>query len=116
MEANKDAPILSRQSILMLINEYNPPPNDPLYSVLFWPSGHETLPATYIQACGLDVLRDDALIFEEILRCECNIKTKLDFYPGVPHAFNAAFPELQISRKFVDDAVTGFSWLIHFTR
>ncbi|KFY85675.1 hypothetical protein V500_08204 [Pseudogymnoascus sp. VKM F-4518 (FW-2643)] len=99
MEDNRNAAILSRQAISMLINEYNPPPKDPLFSVLFWDTDLKTFPVTYLQACGLDVLRDDALIFEKLLRQNGSVKTKLDFYPGVPHAFNAAFPELKIKQS-----------------
>jgi acetyl esterase/lipase len=87
-------------------------PENPLFSSLLWPSGHKAFPPTHFQICGLDPVRDDGLIFEEILRSECGVKTKLDFFPGVPHAFNAGFPELEISKKFVNDAVAAFGWLL----
>ncbi len=104
--------MLSRESVNMLLQAYNPAPDNPLFSSLFWPSGHKAFPPTHFQVCGLDPVRDDRFIFEEVLRTECNVRTKLDFYPGVPHAFNAGFPDLEFSKKFVNDAVAGFSWLL----
>jgi len=111
-EENKNAPMLSRESTVLLIKAYNPDPYNPLFSSLLWPTGHKAFPPTHFQICGLDPVRDDGLIFEEILRNECNMKTKLDFYAGVPHAFEGGFPELEISKKFVNDAVAGFGWLL----
>ncbi|KAN0098893.1 Alpha/Beta hydrolase fold [Hyaloscypha variabilis] len=82
-----------------------------------WRSYEENKDAPMLSRESANILKrrtiqDDGLIFEEILRSECGVKTKLDFYPGVPHAFNAGFPELEISKKFVNDAVAGFGWLL----
>ena len=61
----------------------------------------------------MDPLRDEALIYERILREEEGIKTKLDVYPGQPHGFWSLAPRMQASKKFVIDSVKGVEWLLH---
>lgn len=73
---------------------------------------HEGLPPAYFQVCGLDPLRDEALIYERILREECGITTRLDLYNGFGHYFWTNFPLLEKSRVFVEDTVRGTRWLL----
>ncbi|KAK1964368.1 alpha/beta-hydrolase [Colletotrichum sublineola] len=74
--------------------------------------GHKGLPPVYLQVAGLDPLRDEALIYERVLREEAGVATKLDIYPGLPHYFWTHFPRLEKSRKFVEDSVKGVRWLL----
>ncbi|GKT66778.1 lipase 2 [Colletotrichum tofieldiae] len=74
--------------------------------------GHKGLPPAYFQVAGLDLLRDEALIYERILREEVGVKTKLDIYPGLPHYFWTNFPRLEKSKQFVEDTVKGVRWLL----
>jgi hypothetical protein len=60
----------------------------------------------------MDPLRDDALIYEEILREECGVKTLVDLYPGLPHGFWSWWPEANFSKKLQEDCVKGMSWLL----
>jgi acetyl esterase/lipase len=64
----------------------------------------------------MDPLRDEALIYEQILREENGIKTKVDLYPGLPHGFWSWFPEANFSKKLQEDNVKGVSWLLGLTR
>jgi len=85
---NKKAPILSREAINLFLDNYIPDDEDrknQLYSSLLWKSGHADLPPSCFQICGQDPLRDEALIFEKILREEHAIPTKVYVYPGQPH-------------------------------
>ena len=60
----------------------------------------------------MDPLRDEALIYEKVLREDYGTKTKVDIYPGFPHAFWSFFPTLKASEKVVEDAVKGVQWLL----
>jgi acetyl esterase/lipase len=82
---NSEAPILSTATRDMFLGAYNPDRNSSLFVPFNHPTGHEGLPPAYFQVCGLDPLRDEALIYEEVLRTECGVKTRLDVYPGLPH-------------------------------
>ncbi|RYP48444.1 hypothetical protein DL768_005646 [Monosporascus sp. mg162] len=77
--------------------------------------GHKDLPPAYFQICGLDPLRDEGLIYERVLREEAGVKTKVDVYKGLGHYFWTNFPEMEISKTFVEDTVRGMRWLLEQT-
>jgi len=60
-----------------VLSALQPDVSSPLWSPVNASSGLEGLPPVYLQACGLDPLRDDALIYEKILNA-AGVKTKLD--------------------------------------
>lgn len=43
------------------------------------------LPPAFFQVDGLDPLRDEGLLYADILSEEYGIKTKVNVYPGLPH-------------------------------
>ncbi|KAK3063710.1 hypothetical protein LTS18_013388 [Coniosporium uncinatum] len=86
-------------------------PGSPLWSPVNATSGQEGLPPAYLQACGMDPLRDDALIYEKMLNT-AGVKTKLDLYPGVPHGFWMLHPMLASAKKAKKDDVNGIGWLL----
>ncbi|ESK83027.1 esterase lipase [Moniliophthora roreri MCA 2997] len=110
LEQNKDAPILTKAGIEMFLRLYNAPPADTRISPLLL-SSHRGLPPAFIQVAGLDPLRDEALLYEKLLK-EAGVATKLEVYPGVPHGFSVIFPQLKQSTKCLNDITEGLRWLL----
>lgn len=111
-EQNAQSPILPRAAIDMFMKAYQPDDHDPLYVPVNHPKGHTGLPPAFFQVNGMDPLRDEALVYERVLREEYGIKTKLDMYPGLPHGFWLFFPMLKASRQLLVDMVQGMGWLV----
>lgn len=109
---NKDAPILNEIVAKMYDDAYQPEISSRLWDVLLWPGGHCNHPPTYFQVCGLDILRDEELIYEKVLREDWDTKTKVDLYRGLPHAFWVNYPTHSKSKQFIADRNTGLSWLL----
>lgn len=72
--------------------------------------GLADLPPTYIATCGKDPLRDDGKVLEIMLKEE-GVKTKSDFYPGVPHYF-WLFPGIEGGVEFLSNVVAGVKWVL----
>ncbi|KAK0946092.1 hypothetical protein LTR29_002406 [Friedmanniomyces endolithicus] len=114
-EQNKNAPILSAKACDLFTDNYIPKMEDrkdPMFSPLLVPTGQKGLPASYFQICGMDPLRDEALVYERILRRDEGVQTKVDMYPGLPHGYWSIAPKLKVSEKFVQDSVKGAEWLL----
>lgn len=60
----------------------------------------------------MDPIRDHGLLYERVLREEYHTKTKLEVYPGLPHSFWTFFTELKASKKVIQDALDGLTWLL----
>ncbi|EMD36096.1 hypothetical protein CERSUDRAFT_52683 [Gelatoporia subvermispora B] len=76
LEENKDAPILSKQGLWKWYRDYCINPTEPEISPLLYAS-HKGLPPTYIQVCGGDPLRDEGILYEQVLRKD-GVRTKID--------------------------------------
>lgn len=111
-EQNANTPLSTNDLIKMVEKmwcpDYSSPEFSPFNSLELVDSKH---PSTYIQVCGMDPMRDDGLIYESLLS-ERGVKTKVDVYPGVPHAHWAMLPNLKSSQKSMVDAVIGVGWLL----
>ncbi|KAI9693141.1 MAG: hypothetical protein M1822_005137 [Bathelium mastoideum] len=111
-EQNSDPPGLGKVGIDFFMEQYAPDADDPKYNPFLWPGGHKGQPPAYFQVCGADPLRDEALLYELVMREEAGIPTKLDIYPGLPHGFWAVFPMFPAAKKVAADLVKGYSWLL----
>lgn len=114
-EQNRVAPVLNKAFMDMYTTAYAPDLESYIWSPINWPralSSHASLPPTYFQICGLDVLRDEGLIYERMLRLEFDVKTKVDIYPGLPHMFVPNFPNHPSSAKYPQDTLAGIGWLL----
>lgn len=103
---------LSKQTILLFEQAVEADFASDMWNPLLWHDGHADLPRTYFQVCGSDVLRDDALIYERMLRKEFGIETRLDMYPGMPHVFWYLFPGHSSAASFRRERVKGLGWLL----
>lgn len=120
-EQNADAPVLTTKFLRLFQDAEKPDTGSRLWSpMLGYPDCLELMrggmPPAYFQACGLDLSRDDSLIYERVLREECGIATKMDLYSGFPHCFWNSFPDLEQSRKRLEDSIEGTGWLLRQTR
>lgn len=96
---------------MLLKGQYKPDGTSPLRSPLIFPS-HAGLPPAYFQVCGADPLRDEGLIYEQVLREDAGVRTRLDVFPGLPHGFWSWFPEAEFSRDFQAKTTDGLTWLL----
>ncbi|EXJ85825.1 hypothetical protein A1O1_06194 [Capronia coronata CBS 617.96] len=108
------SPVLDKKTKALFDAAYGADPKSPLYRVLnVQPlSKHAGIaPKAYFQICGMDILRDDGFIYEQILAAS-GVETKVDVYPGAPHIFWAVFQSIKQATKWKDDTVRGVGWLL----
>ncbi|KAL4865427.1 hypothetical protein BDV12DRAFT_174697 [Aspergillus spectabilis] len=108
---NVNAPILNVADIDRAEVHYKPDAWSDKFTPYAYPDEVPHMPPAYVQAVGMDPLRDDGLIYERYLK-DRGVKTRLDFYPGVPHCHYAFHPDLESSRKFRRDVALGVGWLL----
>ncbi|KAI7267975.1 lipase/esterase [Hortaea werneckii] len=108
---NAEAPVLDQAAMdaLTMHNEWDL--DSPLRIPVLSKAPLSQLPPTYFQACGMDPIRDHALVYEEMLK-QAGVKTRIDHYPGCPHAHFAFFPGLEVTNKANSDIIVNVGWLL----
>lgn len=78
-------------------------------------SSSAKFPPTYLQATGLDPVRDDAIVFEKMLAAR-EIPTKIDVFPDDGHdtlsCFNLVFEPRSRSPTLSEGTMEGIAWLL----
>ncbi|KAF2213869.1 hypothetical protein CERZMDRAFT_110881 [Cercospora zeae-maydis SCOH1-5] len=107
-----DNPLLSKEIKKLMTDCAQADSSSKLCMPLLWPGNekHQGLPKVYQQICGRDYSRDEALIFDDILKKNGG-KSRVDFYPGLPHCFWVALGQIPEYKQWEQDTVAGIRWL-----
>ncbi|CAK1364942.1 AB hydrolase superfamily protein [Cercospora beticola] len=108
-----DNPVLSKEMKKFMTDCAKADPTSKSCMPLLWPGNekHEGLPKVYQQVCGRDYSRDEALIFDDILKKNGG-KSRVNLYPGLPHCFWLALGGIPEYRQWEQDTISGFQWLL----
>ena len=109
-QQNEHAPILPSSALDTLQKHTGWDFNSPWRSPLSSTHSLASLPKTYIQVDGMDCLRDDGLLYDEMLK-EAGVETRCDLYAGCPHA-HATFVPGKAAQKAQVDLVKGIGWML----
>ncbi|KAJ3526429.1 hypothetical protein NM208_g11195 [Fusarium decemcellulare] len=114
-ETGEKAPIMNSAGVRMFLKHYGPDLQSPTFNP--WAPGVDLkgFPPVFFQLCGMDPLRDEALIFERHLRKDLGVQTRLNIYSSLPHAFwFIPLPSLEgVTKQVAEDYANGVQWLIN---
>ncbi|KAF7301082.1 Abhydrolase-3 domain-containing protein [Mycena indigotica] len=111
MEQNKLAPILTAVSMKQYWDSLagDASPSLPEISPLL--AAHAGLSPAVLQICGMDPLRDEAFLYNDLL-VKAGVNTQVFSYPGLPHGFSYIFPDFVQAHKWNEDYRVGLRWLL----
>jgi acetyl esterase/lipase len=108
------APVLNAELKAVFTAVYGAPEDDPLYrafNVQPFSKHAGIAPKVYFQVCGMDILRDDAFVYADILD-GLGVQTKVDVYKGTPHVFWGIFSWISQAKTWKEDTGKGVGWLL----
>lgn len=109
-QQNEHAPILPNSALDVLQKHTSWDMASPWRSPLSSTHSLASLPRTYIQVDGMDCLRDDGLLYDEMLK-DAGVETRCDLYAGCPHA-HVTFVPGRAAEKAHLDMVKNFGWML----
>lgn len=109
---NKHAPILPLAQILRFSNNLGVANirDETLFAANARDADFIAMPKTLVLVAGMDVLRDEALHYEQRLR-EQGVHTKLHVFSGLPHGFYR-HAELSSAEEWFRRMAAGIRWMI----
>lgn len=114
----KNTPVLDQRTAILFGDSYAADRASKWFKACNITSQHpfRSLPCAYFQVCGMDILRDDSLVFRDML-VKNGVDTKLDVYPGAPHLFWEAFGPgvTKLGDRWQEDTREGIGWLLQRT-
>ncbi|KAF2768933.1 Alpha/beta hydrolase fold-3, partial [Teratosphaeria nubilosa] len=105
------APFLSGDTVTLFSHCYAADETSPSLRASLWPTGLKGLPKTYLQACGMDVNRDDGIVYADML-AKAGVEARLDVYEGCPHCFWFLLGETRMGRRWAGETKEGLGWLL----
>ncbi|KAH7399492.1 alpha/beta hydrolase fold-domain-containing protein [Pyrenochaeta sp. MPI-SDFR-AT-0127] len=110
---NKDAALINDKAVSALYSLYKPDYTSPLYNPLAANPQFDVgrLPKAFVQVAGMDIMRDDGIVYAYALE-DAGVSVTLLAYPGTPHTFPDMYPTLEVSRKALVDNAKGIAWLL----
>ncbi|OTA68563.1 hypothetical protein K449DRAFT_412375 [Hypoxylon sp. EC38] len=112
---NRNAPIVSMATFRVytdLLKIDNPDENDlrlnPGYASSSQVAG---FPPTVCAVAGLDLFRDEGLLYAKAL-VEAGVPTDVHMFPGLPHSFATVFPSLSESKRWNTVMDEGILWTL----
>jgi acetyl esterase/lipase len=111
-EQNANVPgLLTPQAIQFIRDSFRADGFSPDFSPVNAVEPHAGMPRTFLQVAGMDMYRDDTLIYRRMLE-EAGVQTRLRVYAGVPHGHANLYPGLKASREAKIDTIEGIGWLL----
>lgn len=113
-EHGKDTPFVTTVDMdgTPAIMDWNP--LSTLQTPVNYRQDYKGMPRTYFCIAGADPMRDDGLIYDEMLKAD-GVDTMVDVYAGCPHAHMLFMPDTEIAKEGLIDSLQGAAWLLNRT-
>ncbi|KAF2114765.1 alpha/beta hydrolase fold-3 domain-containing protein [Lophiotrema nucula] len=112
---NKNAPILPEKTVQFFVDLLKAGPVDPhdtkMNVINATPDQIRGLPPTVFGIAGLDPLRDEGLLYAQLL-AENGVPTNVRLFKGVPHGHRRFGPALKASKDWDECVVQGIQWAL----
>ncbi len=112
---NKDAPILGKKSVESMFELLKMGDVDlkdtKVNQVNATADEVKGLPPTVVSVAGMDLLRDEGLLYGKLLS-EANVPTQTWLFKGMPHAHRRFGPALKASAHFDQCLYEGIKWIL----